>query len=96
MPDYQQHKLHGHLNPSKGFSECRSGTKAGQLVDYLVGAIHLKLNAHFTAGLVLPGSRVNKSRVLVICVIICHHDVQHHTWVGDLQVLALLGLELQI
>ncbi len=60
----------------------------------LVGPIHLKLNAHLVAGLVLASGRVHQGGVLIIGVVLCHHDVQHHAGVGDLQVFALPSLEL--
>ena len=60
----------------------------------LVGPIHLKLNAHLVAGLVLASGRVHQGGVLIIGVVLCHHDVQHHAGVGDLQVFALGSLEL--
>ena len=60
----------------------------------LVGPVHLELNAHLAAGLVLAGGRIHQGSILIIGVVLCHHDIQHHTRVGDLQVFALLGLEL--
>ena len=62
---------------------------------HLVGSVNLKLNAHLTAGLVLASGRVNQRGILVVGVVLCHHHIQHHTWVGDLQVFPLLCLKLQ-
>ena len=60
----------------------------------LVGPIHLKLNAHLVAGLVLASSRIHQGGILVIGVVLCHHDVQHYAGVGDLQIFALRSLKL--
>ena len=62
---------------------------------YLVGPVNLKLNAHLTTGGVAASGRVNQSLVLVVCVVVCHHHVQHDAWVRHLQILPLFGLELQ-
>lgn len=78
-----------------GASRCKVRQKQTLGKTYLVGAIHLKLNAHFTACLVLPGSRVDQRCILVIGVVLCHHHIEHHTGVGDLQVFTLCCLKLQ-
>jgi len=60
----------------------------------LVWPVHLELNAHLIAGLVLASGRVHQGGILIIGVVLCHHDVQHHAGVGDLQVFALPSLKL--
>lgn len=49
---------------------------------HLVRTINLKLNAHLAAGLVGLLDRVNQVLVLVVCVGLCHHHVEHHTWIA--------------
>lgn len=73
----------------------QGATKTDTWVIYLVGTIHLKLDAHFIACLVLPGSRINQRCILIIGVVFCHHHIQHYTGVGDLQVFTLCCLKLQ-
>lgn len=73
----------------------QGATEADTWLTYLVGTIHLELDAHFTASLVLPGSRIDQRCILVIGIVFCHHHIEHHTGVGNLQVFTLCRLELQ-